>query len=112
MPPAVNMDAIREALARRAGGGAAIPAAAQISGAMGRLPTGGASTPIPQPPTAPAQPQQGAMPQQVRSGAGGGGGGNATNQALQAGQISQGPQFDDETKNLAKSLVQRLIKGI
>lgn len=107
MPPAINMDAIREALARRAGGGASIPAASQISGAMGRLPTGGPSMPIQQPPAAISQPAQGTMPQQVKAS-----GGGATNQALQAGQVSQGPQFDEETRTLAKSLVQRLIKGI
>lgn len=72
-----------------------------------QLPTGGASTPVqgqPQPNASlsamPSQVQQGGSSQQTQNG------------ALQAGQQAQGPSFDPETRDLAKSLVQRLLKGL
>lgn len=78
---------------------------------------GGGGTPMQQQasPQAPMQtpgqapmPSPGAMPSQVQQGAGQ----SPVNGQLQAGQKAQGPQFDDETRLLAKSLVQRLLKGI
>lgn len=111
MPPqgqsAISMQPILEALQRRQMGGAA-PMQQQTSLPTHQLPTGGASTPVqgqPQPNASlnslPSQVQQGgAQAQQTQTG------------ALQAGQNAQGPQFDQETRDLAKSLVQRLLKGI
>lgn len=51
-----------------------------------------------------------AMPSQVQQG--GSSQQSPTNGALNAGQTAQGPSFDPETRDLAKSLVQRLLKGI
>jgi hypothetical protein len=104
MQGAVDMSPILEALARRRGGGAA-PAMDQVSGPMGASPTGGPSTPVAATPQMP-QGNPGNMPQQVQSG------NAANNAALKASQTAQGPQFDPETRDLAKALVQRLLKGL
>lgn len=108
MGPGIDMSVIREALQRRSagglGGGSPIPAAGQLTSG-GLTPVGSPQTPQPgnpQQPTpslsqAPTQVQQTAAPQ---------------NGALRAGQQAQGPQFDSETRDLAKSLVQRLLKGL
>lgn len=94
---AVDMSPIMEALRRRQQGqlgGGGLPMQAQVS-----QPQPGAGAPVQQP--APmSQPAASDLPQQVRSG------------ALKSGQQAQGPQFDEETRVLAKSLVQRLLKGI
>lgn len=91
-PGGINMSPILQALARRQQGGAA-PMSQQQT-------------------TAPPQPQASvaSMPTQVQQGSSSAG--NPTNGALNAGQAAQGPQFDPETRDLAKSLVQRLLKGI
>lgn len=92
-PPAgINMSPILQALQRRQQGGAAPIAGQQMS--------------------APPQPQAppGGMPTQVQQGSSAQGA--PTTGAMNAGQTAQGPQFDSETRDLAKSLVQRLIKGI
>jgi hypothetical protein len=74
---------------------------------QGALPSGGPNTPgvpvptTPQPPTPPvvnaAQPQGGANPAQVLA---------------QVGQGAQGPGFDQDTRNIAKALVMKLMKHI
>lgn len=106
-PQGINMAPILQALARRQMGGAA-PMSQQASMPNHQLPTGGASTPVQ------GQPQPNAslsgMPSQVQQG--GAGGQQTQNGALQAGQQAQGPNFDPETRDLAKSLVQRLLKGL
>lgn len=91
-PAGINMAPILQALQRRQMG---VPAAISQQ-----------QTSAPQQPNAslsamPSQVQQGGSSQQ-----------SPTTSALQAGQQSQGPQFDAETRDLAKSLVQRLLKGI
>lgn len=91
-PPGINMSPILQALARRQQGGAAPIASQQMA--------------------APQQPQASpsSLPQQVQQGSSAQG--SPTTGAMNAGQTAQGPQFDSETRDLAKSLVQRLIKGI
>jgi len=96
MPPAIDMSAIREALQRRQ---------------MGNL--GGGGTPMQQQvsPQAPLQAPQAppiGQTQSIQPPAQG----SPQAGALQAGQKSQGPQFDEETRLLAKSLIQRLLKGV
>lgn len=92
-PAGTNMAPILQALARRQQGGAAPLASQQTS--------------------APPQPQASptSLPTQVQQG-GPSAPGSPTTGALNVGQQAQGPQFDPETRDLAKSLVQRLIKGI
>lgn len=102
------MQPILQALQRRGigplGAGGA-PMQQQASMPTHSLPGGGASTPV--------QGQQqpngmlANMPSQVQQG-----GQGQQNGALQAGQQAQGPSFDPETRDLAKSLVQRLLKGL
>lgn len=92
-PPAgINMSPILQALARRQQGGAAPIAGQQMS-----------APPQPQAPAGgmPTQVQQGSSTQDA-----------PTTGAMNAGQQAQGPQFDSETRDLAKSLVSRLIKGM
>lgn len=106
-PSSISMQPILQALQRRQMGGAA-PLSQQASLPTHQLPTGGASTPVqgqPQP-----NPSLSSLPSQVQQG--GQQAQQTQNGALQAGQQAQGPQFDPETKDLAKSLVQRLLKGI
>lgn len=92
VPPGINMSPILQALARRQQGGAAPISQQQMS--------------------APQQPQASpiGMPTQVQEG--GSSQQSPTNGALNAGQTAQGPNFDPETRDLAKSLVQRLLKGL
>lgn len=87
--------------------------------ALARRQQGGAAPLVGQQMAAPPQPQASpsSMPAQVSPGAPAGppapsAPGSPTTNALNAGQAAQGPQFDPETRDLAKSLVQRLIKGI
>lgn len=108
MQPNLDMSLIREAMQRRGmgglGGGTPMPAASQLtSGAPSPL-----GAPATQQPPVPLQPTPGMsqLPAQVRQTAA------SQNGALKAGQQAQGPQFDPETRDLAKSLVQRLLKGI
>lgn len=91
-PQGMNMAPILQALARRQQGGAASMASQQMSAP---------SMPQASPGSLPTQVSQGAPQQQA-----------TTTGATSAGQAAQGPQFDAETRDLAKSLVQRLIKGI
>lgn len=95
----VDMSAIREALARRQNGqlgGGGVPMQAQMS-QDGGLPPQPAPLPTPTGSELPQQVQQGSPVQQG---------------ALQAGQKAQGPSFDPETRDLAKSLIQKLLKGV
>lgn len=108
MQPSIDMSLIREAMARRnsggLGGGTSMPATSQLSAAA-PSPTGAPATQ--QPPT-PQQPTPGMaqVPTQVGPSVA------PQNEALRSGQQAQGPQFDPETRDLAKSLVQRLLKGL
>jgi hypothetical protein len=91
-PQGINMAPILQALARRQQGIPAPASQQQMS-----APSQSQATPS----DLPTQVQQGGPQQQA----------TATG-ATSAGQAAQGPQFDAETRDLAKSLVQRLIKGI
>lgn len=99
------MSPIMQALARRQMGplgGGGTPLQQQSSLPTHSLPTGGSAAPTQ------GQPQPNgslsAMPTQVQQG--------TQNGALQASQQAQGPSFDPETRDLAKSLVQKLLKGL
>lgn len=98
-PQGVDMSPILQALARRQQGAPAPMSQQQTPMAGG----------IPQPQASP-----GGLPTQVQQGAPGGAQapGSPTTGALNAGQSAQGPSFDPETRDLAKSLVQRLLKGL
>lgn len=111
-PPAgINMAPILAALQLRQQGhlgGGGTPLSQQVSMPTHSLPSGapaGPLTPTPQLPNANA----GSMPTQVQQGTGDQ---QTQNGALQAGQKAQGPMFDNETRDLAKSLVQKLLKGL
>lgn len=108
MQPNIDMSVIREALQRRSmgglGGGNPMPATGQLtSGALSPI-----GSPQTQQPATPQQPTPGMsqVPTQVQQTS------TPQNGALKAGQQAQGPQFDPETRDLAKSLVQRLLKGM
>lgn len=112
-PQGVDMSPILAALARRQSGplgGGGAPLQQQVSAPTHTLPGGGASTPAPANPVQPAGQVQN-MPTQVQQG-GGAASPTDVNPQLQAGQKAQGPMFDSETRDLAKSLVQRLLKGL
>lgn len=107
-PPGVDMSLIREAMERRRTGDIRTPPTGQITLPGGMTPGGGPNTPIAgTPPTAPTgggtQPTAPATP-----------GGARTDQnvlgGLQAGQTIKGsPNVDDETKNIAKVLIKKLM---
>ncbi len=108
-PSGINMGLIREALARRQaggtlGGGNSMPAASQLT-AGGTSTMGSPQTqqpPVQQQPTASIS----QLPTQVKQSSA------PNNEPTRAGQLAQGPQFDEETRSLAKSLVQKLLKGL
>lgn len=90
MPPQnIDMSAIREAMARRAGGGS-MPAAAQMSAPAGPMPTGGMPTPTPGT-RAPMPQGQNLTPRQGQP------------QAPMAG-------VDNETRQMSKALVKKLLQ--
>jgi len=92
----IDMQAIREAVARRQGGGAS-PIMSQVTAPGAALPTGGPNTPtmpIPASPPIPQAPQGPIAPQ--------------TPQAGQP-QLKQVANFDDETRGLAKALINKLM---
>ena len=98
------MTAIREALARRGMGGApagggTTPMSGQVSAPAGSTPTGGPNVPTPPAPTSPAP--AGAPNVAPRA---------AAAPMAKAAQAAQGPNFDGETKMIAKALVTKLIK--
>ena len=102
--PEIDMTAIREALARRGMGGApagggTTPMSGQVSAPAGSTPTGGPNVPTPPAPTSPAP--AGAPNVAPRA---------AAAPMAKAAQAAQGPNFDDETKLIAKTLVTKLIK--
>ena len=99
-PQGVDMNLIREALARRQNGGGT-PALQQLTQPQASLPTGGANVPQPQQPPAP-QPTQ----QNVTSGQQGS---PVSPEGNVVGKLKQGAQFDDETKIVAKQLLSKLI---
>lgn len=108
MQPNLDMSLIREAMARRGmgglGGGNPTPAAGQLSSG-GPSPMGAPSTQQPGMPQQPTPPMS-QLPTQVQQTSA------PQNGALKAGQQAQSPLFDAETRDLAKSLVQRLLKGL
>ncbi|HJZ04493.1 MAG TPA: hypothetical protein VJ327_01360 [Patescibacteria group bacterium] len=92
MPPAqIDMTAIREAIARRQGGGAS-PALSQVTAPGASLPTGGPNTPT-NPPPATATPS-GTTPSPMPSA---------------KPNLKQVGNFDDETRSLAKTLISKLM---
>lgn len=97
-PQGIDMEVIREAMARRAQGNA-VPAVDQTTP---QSPVQGA----PQPP----QVRPGEVPVQNRQAPQA----NATpaQQTMKAAGVAQGPQFDEETRTLSKALIQRLLKAI
>jgi hypothetical protein len=106
MPPAgINMDLIREALARRMQGGGGTPMVDQQTQPTGSTVAGGPNN------MAGAQPQMPqAQPRSVNAGAPAGGGQNPTNQAMKAAGTANSPQFDDDTRVTAKALIAKLLK--
>lgn len=108
MPP-VSMAAIQAALAARmgAGNGIPMPVGAQMSQPSAPLPTGGPNTPGPGVPAMPVPgtpPTQNAAPRM--------GGANPTQQTAAAAQQAQSPLLDPETRDIAKTLVQKLIRHL
>lgn len=99
MPPQnVDMSLIREALARRQAGGGA-PAVDQMSQPTASLPTGGPNTPGVRPPQPQPQAPQSVGPREVNS-------------TVKAATQANTPQFDDETRVIAKALVAKLLKAL
>ena len=104
--PEIDMTAIREALARRGMGGApagggTTPMSGQLSAPAGSTPTGGPNVPTPPAPTSPTPPPAGGSNVAPRT---------AAAPMAKAAQAAQGPNFDGETKMIAKALVTKLIK--
>jgi hypothetical protein len=95
------MNAIRQAMARRQGGGAT-PAINQVTSPLNATPGGGPNTPTtpPAPTPTPALPP-GQAPLAVRG-----------PQAPVAGGIKAPSNFDDETKALAKQLINKLTQAL
>ncbi len=112
MPPAgVNMDLIREALARRMQGGGGTPMAAQQTQPSGLTPMGGPNNmggaqPQMPPPAPRALDVQGGAPPASPTGAGN----PAGNSALKAAGQANSPSFDDPTRVLGKALIGHLLK--
>lgn len=101
------MEAIKAAIARRSGGGSGASPLNTQGAPMGATPTGGPSTPTVQPTPTPAP--QPASPGNMTQGA------PQTPQAPQATPNKPGRQvanFDDETRNLAKQLISKLMNAI
>jgi len=102
MPQAnIDMDLIREAIARRAQGGST-PATEQMTTPGGTIPGGGANTPT----TSPAIPnmQGGAQMPSVNPA--------EVSPALKATKEADTPMYDQETRDLTKALMTRLLKYI
>ena len=100
MPPAnIDMSLIQEAMERRRSGDIRVPPTGQTTLPGAPTPGGGPNVPmqgVPTPPTG-----------QTQSPAARG----AINGGLQAGQaLKQNPNVDDETKQIAKILVTKLLK--
>lgn len=111
MPPVppVNMANIQAALAARMGMGNGIPMplGAQMTQPSAPLPTGGPNTPgpgMPQMPIPGTPPVQNAAPPT--------GGASPTQQTAAAAQNAQSPLLDPETHEIAKALVQKLMKHL
>lgn len=99
-PPGINMAPILAALQQRqqgALGGGGTPMQQQQTSAA---PTQSAPiTPTASPSGMPSQVQQGNAP-------------SPTNAALQAGQQAQGPPYDQQTRDLSKALVKKLLEAM
>lgn len=88
----VDMSAIKEALDRRRVSQPSMPIANQMSQPGGATPTGGPNTPTARPP-------------QVSAPAAG-----ATLEARSAmGRVANTPNFDDDTRKMAKTLINKLM---
>lgn len=99
------MSAIREAIARRAQSGAGTPPTAQMTTPQASLPTQGANVPQPnQAPTVPQSVQQNVTP--------GNQGAPVSPEGAVVGKLKQGANFDPETRDIAKSLVAKLIAAL
>jgi hypothetical protein len=97
----IDVQAIREAIARRQGGGSATPVVNQMSAPAGALPSGAPNTPTPAPPPVqlpPNVPQAPVAPQGAVSG--------------KKPPLSQVANFDDETKGLVKGLISKLMSTL
>lgn len=100
MNPQIDMGAIQEAIARRAQGGST-PPIQQMSAPQAALPTGGAN--VPQPNQAPQVPQTQTNVTPGNQGA------PVSPEGNVVGKLKQGANFDDETKAVAKQLLNKLI---
>lgn len=97
----IDMNAVRQALQRRAAGGGGAPAATQVSNPQGR------PTPLPNPPSIPGAPAPSSMPNTGRMAPQGAA--NPAQQVAKQAAVAQGPAFDEETKKISKALIQKLI---
>lgn len=95
----LNMDAIREAMARREAGGS-VPATSQMTAPGAVLPTGGPNVPIPPTQLPPNPPQAPVAPQ------------GAVSNPQAKPKLSQAANFDDETKGLVKQLITKLMSTL
>lgn len=95
------MDAIREAIQRRASGGPGTPAVQQMSAPQGQLPTGGANVPVPsQAPPVPQNVQQNVTPQSSP----------VSQEGSVVAKAKAGLDLDPESKNIAKALINKLMQ--
>lgn len=114
IPQGIDIAQLQRALARRAqggspAGGGGMPMIGQTSMPVGSTPTGGQPTPRPtvapnQPTTPPPAPRVNIGSRQPAAA-----GGSAPAGAARAAMVAQGPNFDDDTKKIAKALVSKLI---
>jgi hypothetical protein len=97
----IDLQAVREALQRRAAGGGGAPVATQVSNPNG-------PTPLANPPTIPGAPPVSSLPNTGKSAPAGGA--NPAQQMAKAASVAQGPAFDPETREISKALIQKLLK--
>ena len=97
----IDMNAIKEAIARRQGGGST-PALSTQGAPAGATPTGGPSTPTVQAPVVPT-PTSGGLPPAPTA--------QPTPQGTKPAP-KQPNNFDDETKTLAKALITKLLGAV
>lgn len=97
----IDMNAVREALMRRAAGGGGAPVATQVANPNG-------PTPLPNPPTIQGRPPVSSIPNTGRQAPAGQA--NPAQQMAKAASVAQGPAFDPETREISKALIQKLLK--
>jgi len=100
MQAGIDMGLIQEAMQRRAMGEGGTPATAQMTMPGAPMPNGQPNTPT-APPAPPVSDLGGNSQLPPR---------NNVNAALKVGQAANSPQFDDETRVVAKNLVSKLLK--